>query len=66
MLALAYFPDPGQGLTEIFTALAGVMLLTVPLAFMIPDTARERHQAQRAAEQAEAGSAESRPVPTRP
>jgi EmrB/QacA subfamily drug resistance transporter len=44
VLALSYFPDKAQGLSTIFLVLAGVLLLTVPLTFMIPDTARARRE----------------------
>jgi EmrB/QacA subfamily drug resistance transporter len=46
VLALSYFPDKAQGLSAIFLVLAGVLLLTVPLTFMIPDTARDRRARQ--------------------
>jgi EmrB/QacA subfamily drug resistance transporter len=63
VLALSYFPDPGQGLAEIYLVLAAVMLVTVPLAFMIPDTAWERRHARRQARAArEAAPAESPPA----
>ena len=51
-------PDKAHGLSVIFLALAGIMLLTVPLAFMIPDTAHER----RMAEQQSAQAAETAPT----
>lgn len=44
VLALSYFPDQGQGLSLIFLVLAAVLLLTVPLTLMIPDTARRRRR----------------------
>jgi MFS family permease len=53
VLALSFFPDKAHGLSVIFVALAGVMLLTIPLAFLIPDTAHEEHQARRRQLQAE-------------
>jgi len=53
VLALSFFPDKAHGLSVIFIALAGVMLLTIPLAFMIPDTAREEHLAHQRQLQAE-------------
>jgi len=46
VLALSFYTDKAHGLSVIFVALAGVLLLTVPLAFMIPDMARERVLAQ--------------------
>ncbi len=42
VMALSFFPDKAQGLSVIFVALSGLLLLTIPLVFMIPDTARER------------------------
>jgi EmrB/QacA subfamily drug resistance transporter len=53
VLALSFFPDKAHGLSVIFIALAGVMLLTIPLAFMIPDTAHEEHLARQRQLQAE-------------
>ena len=47
VLALAQMPDQAEGLSRVFLVLAGVMLVTVPLALMIPDTARERYLKQR-------------------
>ena len=64
VLALSYFSDPGEGLTKIYLALAGVMLITVPLAFLIPDTAWERRHARRQLRGALPAGDESRgPVP---
>jgi EmrB/QacA subfamily drug resistance transporter len=48
-LALSFFADKAQGLETIFLALAAVMLVTVPLAYLIPDTARQRWLARRGA-----------------
>jgi MFS family permease len=47
VLALTFFADKARGLEEIFLALGAVMLVTVPLALMIPDTARQRWLARR-------------------
>ncbi|HEY7061166.1 MAG TPA: MFS transporter [Chloroflexota bacterium] len=47
VLALSFYQDQGEGLAHIFVALAGIMLLTIPLAFLIPDTAWERRRARR-------------------
>jgi MFS family permease len=72
VLALSFFPDQAQGLQEMYLALAAVMLVTVPLAFMIPDTAWERRHARqqlRTAVQSTRGAvepAEAAPRPTRP
>ncbi|HET8630983.1 MAG TPA: MFS transporter [Thermomicrobiales bacterium] len=41
VLALSFFQDKAHGLTMIFLVLAGVLLITIPLTLMIPDTARE-------------------------
>jgi EmrB/QacA subfamily drug resistance transporter len=42
VLALTFFPDESQGLPVIFGILSIVMLLSAPLAFAVPDLARER------------------------
>lgn len=47
--ALSFFPDQGEGLTRIFLVLAGILMLTIPLTLMIPDTAKAKHRAARAA-----------------
>jgi hypothetical protein len=44
VLALTFFPDRGQGLQDIFLFLSGAVLLAVPLAMMVPDTAGERYR----------------------
>jgi EmrB/QacA subfamily drug resistance transporter len=44
VLTLSFFPDQAQGLAIVFAVLAGVLLLAVPLVFLIPDLARQRHQ----------------------
>ncbi len=67
VLALSYFPDPGQGLAEIYLVLAAVMLVTVPLAFMIPDTAWERRHARRQLRAAvQPGGGAAPPTPAAP
>jgi EmrB/QacA subfamily drug resistance transporter len=51
VLALSFFPDRAHGITVIFLALTAVLVITMPLTLMIPDTARQQRQAeQRAAE----------------
>jgi len=42
VLALTFFPDRGEGLVTIYSCLSLAVLLAVPLALSIPDTARER------------------------
>ena len=42
--ALSFFPNQGDGLATIFLVLSGVLLLTVPLTLMIPDTAKAKHR----------------------
>ena len=42
VMALSLFPDKAQGLSLIFLVLAGLLLVTIPLTLIIPDTARER------------------------
>ena len=61
VLALSFFPDRAQGMSVIFRVLAGILLLTVPLTWMIPDTARERYLRERQRLQRAAG-ARPRPV----
>ncbi|HZP26925.1 MAG TPA: MFS transporter, partial [Dehalococcoidia bacterium] len=46
-LALSQFNDKAQGWQAIFTVLIFVILLIVPLVFLIPDMARQRHLARR-------------------
>ncbi len=43
--ALSFFPNQGDGLATIFLVLAGILLLTVPLTLMIPDTAKAQYRA---------------------
>ncbi len=43
--ALSFFPNQGEGLAKIFLVLSGILLLTVPLTLMIPDTAKAKHRA---------------------
>lgn len=47
ILALSFFEDKAQGLAIIFLVLAGLLAVTIPLTFMIPDTARERYLRKR-------------------
>jgi hypothetical protein len=51
VLWLALSPDKAAGLQTVFTVLGLMMLLTTPLVLLIPDRARERHQADARAEQ---------------
>lgn len=46
VMVLSFFPDQGEGLSRIFLVLAGVLLLTIPLTLMIPDSARDKHRRQ--------------------
>jgi hypothetical protein len=50
ILALSFFHDQARGLSIIFMVLAGLLLVTVPLTFLIPDTARERYLKERRAQ----------------
>lgn len=73
VLALSFFPDQARGLSDIFLVLAGVLLLTVPLTLMIPDTARQArrrglgvtipHQPASASEPLAGSGASGRPAP---
>jgi MFS family permease len=47
VLALTFFPDRGQGLMVIYGFVSMAVLVAVPLALSIPDTARERWRRQR-------------------
>jgi EmrB/QacA subfamily drug resistance transporter len=42
VLALTFFPDRGEGLVTIYGYLSMAVLVAVPIALSIPDTARER------------------------
>jgi EmrB/QacA subfamily drug resistance transporter len=44
VLALEFSPDKAEGLRQIFVAMAILMLATVPLTFIIPDSARRRRK----------------------
>jgi len=44
VLALSFFEDKAAGMRMIFITIAVAFQLTIPLALMIPDIARERHQ----------------------
>jgi EmrB/QacA subfamily drug resistance transporter len=47
---LSLSPDKAAGLRTVFTTLSFLMLATIPLVFLIPDRARERHEADVRAE----------------
>jgi len=47
VLALTFFPDRGQGLVTIYGCLSVAVLVAVPLALAVPDTARERWRRER-------------------
>jgi hypothetical protein len=51
VLWLALSPDKAAGLQTVFTALGLIMLVATPLVLLIPDRARERHEADARAEQ---------------
>jgi hypothetical protein len=42
VLALTYFPDRGAGLVAIYSVLSLAVLVAIPIALSIPDTARQR------------------------
>jgi EmrB/QacA subfamily drug resistance transporter len=50
--ALSLSSDKAAGMREVYTGLALLLLLTIPLAFLIPDAARERRQRSQAGEPA--------------
>jgi hypothetical protein len=45
VLALELSPDKAAGLRMVFTTLGILLTVTIPLAFLIPDLARERAKA---------------------
>jgi MFS family permease len=49
VLCLEFSPDKAAGLRTIFLVLSGLLLVTLPITFAIPDTARGRHERQTAA-----------------
>jgi MFS family permease len=53
VLALELSPDKAAGLRTIYGALAVLLLTTIPLTLLIPDTARVRRRKQLAASEAE-------------
>ncbi|MCX6022009.1 MAG: DHA2 family efflux MFS transporter permease subunit [Chloroflexi bacterium] len=55
ILALSHFPDKAHGLQQIFLFLSGLIVLTIPLVFLIPDAARQRHLDRKAETDADAG-----------
>src|SRR5258708_16910723 len=54
VLALELSPDKAAGMRTIYAVLAVLLLTTVPLTFMIPDTARARRRSRVTAEPAPA------------
>lgn len=54
VLWLELSPDKAAGMRTIFTALGVLMLLTMPLVFLIPDSARDRRRAAALDEAAQA------------
>src|SRR5215217_3901667 len=44
VVALSLSPDKAAGMREIYTVLVLLLIVTIPLAFLIPDAARERRQ----------------------
>src|SRR5262249_8286530 len=47
VLALTFFPDRGEGLVKIYGFLSLAVLVAIPLALSIPDTARARWRQSR-------------------
>jgi EmrB/QacA subfamily drug resistance transporter len=45
VVALSLSPDKAAGMRTIYTTLGLALIVTIPLAFLIPDAARERRQA---------------------
>jgi Na+/melibiose symporter-like transporter len=56
VVALSLSPDKAAGLREVYTVLGLLLIVTIPLAFLIPDAARERRQRDSAVEPAVARS----------
>jgi EmrB/QacA subfamily drug resistance transporter len=63
VLALTYFPDRGAGLVAIYGALSLAVLVAIPIALSIPDTARQRWRQLQAAP-APASSSAATPEPS--
>lgn len=59
VLGLEFSPDKAAGLRLIFQLLALMLMLNIPLAFLIPDTARSRRLARREAAAAQTAA----PIP---
>ncbi len=49
VVALSLSPDKAAGMRSIYSVLAVLLMLVIPLAFFIPDAAREKRNAARAA-----------------
>ena len=50
VVALSVSPDKAAGMREVYTMLALLLIVAIPLAFLIPDAARERRQREGAVE----------------
>jgi EmrB/QacA subfamily drug resistance transporter len=64
VVALSLSPDKAAGMRAIYTTLGIALIVTIPLAFLIPDTARERRQAAGAKEAAVASAEPVASAPT--
>ncbi|MFN8635055.1 MAG: DHA2 family efflux MFS transporter permease subunit [Chloroflexota bacterium] len=49
VVALSLSPDKAAGIRSIYTTLGLLLIVTIPLAFLIPDSAREKRQSSAAA-----------------
>ncbi|MCC6175361.1 MAG: MFS transporter [Chloroflexi bacterium] len=61
VVVLELSPDKASGLKMIFTVMGLLLLATVPLAMMIPDTAGERRRDRHSRQQDDAGTPEPSP-----
>src|SRR4051812_1752800 len=64
VVILSLSPDKAAGMRAIYTPLGIALIVTIPLAFLIPDTARERRQAAGAKEAAVASAEPVASAPT--
>jgi MFS family permease len=55
VVALSLSPDKAAGMREIYTVLGLALIVTIPLAFLIPDAARERRRQETGAGPARRG-----------
>ena len=62
VVALSISPDKAAGLREVYTVLGLLLLVTIPLAFLIPDAARDKRRQRSAAVEPAVASRERAPA----